>query len=523
MRALSFKACLIGAALTASAASAQTSDTVTLKSFDGFTQLRGEIIEFDGKTFSIKTGLGVIQVNALQVECEGEACPQNLMFGAEFGIYGSNTVGAALMPALIQGYADKLNADLVQDLSSVANERVLRIIHENGKEMAAIDLRARGSSTGSEGLSEGAATIGMTSRQMKDQEAAVLRRAGFTDPRDTENEHILALDGLIVITHPGNPLNSIELDELAYVFSGDVTNWSELGGPDLPIVVHSANQASGSFDTFNTLVLDAAGENLSRAALQFEGNEELSDAVSRTPGAIGFTGAAYARASKVLNLRQGCGIISTPSTFSMKTEEYPLSRRLYLYDTPADAPAHSRQLLEYALADEAQGIVEEAGFVSLREERVTLESQGMRLVHAIVGEPEFSLTDMREMLTELKEAERLSLTFRFTQGSTILDPRSARDAVLLGQGLSEGRYAGKEILLVGFTDSIGEATINRGLSLRRANEVFARLGDVIGPVTLSQLPVRTLGYGEIAPVGCNTTFEGRQNNRRVEVWIRDLR
>ncbi|MEM7671424.1 MAG: substrate-binding domain-containing protein, partial [Pseudomonadota bacterium] len=239
MRAKLFSTCLAGAVFSASLAGAQQSDVVTLKSFDGFTQLRGEILEFDGQTFSIKTGLGVIQVDALQVECEGEACPKNLMFGAEFGIFGSNAIGASLMPALIQGYADRLNADLVQELTANDNERVLRIIHENGEEMAAIDLRAKGSADASVGLSARNATIGMSSRRMKDAEAVRMRQAGLNDPRDTDNEHILALDGLIIVTHPSNPLNSIELDELPYVFSGEVTNWSELGGPNQGIVLHT--------------------------------------------------------------------------------------------------------------------------------------------------------------------------------------------------------------------------------------------------------------------------------------------
>ncbi|MBY8974739.1 phosphate ABC transporter substrate-binding/OmpA family protein [Rhodobacteraceae bacterium NNCM2] len=512
---------LLGALLGSSIAQAQTGETVTLRSLDGFTQLRGEIVSFDGKTFSIRTGLGTINVDAMQVECEGEACPKNLMFGAEFGVYGSNTIGASLMPSLIQGYADQLDADLVQELSATENERTMRIIHQNGEEMAAIDLRAHGSGTAATGLGDGNATIGMASRRIKDNEVASLRAAGIPELRDTDHEHILALDGLIIVTHPDNPLNSIELDELPYVFSGEVTNWSELGGPDQEIILHARNDESGTFDTFDTLVLDPAAEEISTDALRFESNAELSDAVSRTPGAIGFTGAAYARAAKVLNLKQACGIISEPTTFSMKTEEYPLSRRLYLYDLPSDAPAHSRQLVDFALSPAAQGIVEEAGFVSLGEERTALANQGQRLVHAIVGEPEFALGDMRAMLTELREAERLSVTFRFNQG-TNLDPRSLRDAITLAEGIAAGEYPGKEILLVGFTDSIGQAELNRSLSLRRANEVYAALASVIGPTVLAELPVRTLGFGEIAPVGCNTTFAGRENNRRVEVWLRDL-
>ncbi|MEM8792974.1 MAG: phosphate ABC transporter substrate-binding/OmpA family protein [Pseudomonadota bacterium] len=513
---------LMAALLGSTAVSAQTGNTVVLKSFDGFTQLRGEIESFDGRTFSIRTGLGVIQVDALQVQCEGEACPQDLLFGAEFGVFGSNTIGASLMPALIQGYADKLDADLVQELSAVENERVMRIIHETGEEMAAIDLRAHGSGTSYSGLEAGQATIGMSSRQMKDDEAQLLASLGNGDLRGTDYEHILALDGLIIVTHQSNPLSSIDFEELPFVFSGEITNWSELGGPDQPIVVYSHQENTGTYDTFASLVMDPVGEITSPTVERFVSNAELSDKVARTPGAIGFTGAAFARSAKVLGLRQECGLVSEPSTFAMKTEEYPLSRRLYLYSLPDGAPAHSRQLLDFALSDEAQGIVEDTGFVSLAEERVSMAGQGARLVHAIVGEDEVSLPAMRELLTELRDAERLSVTFRFNQGSSDLDARSSQDAIRLANDLVEGKFAGQEVLLVGFTDSIGQADLNRGLSLRRANEVLAQLGRIMGPTTLSELPVSALGFGEIAPVGCNTSFAGRRNNRRVEVWVRDL-
>ncbi|MEM7506400.1 MAG: phosphate ABC transporter substrate-binding/OmpA family protein [Pseudomonadota bacterium] len=493
-----------------------------MRSFDGFTQLRGEIVDFDGKSFTINTGLGVIQVDALQVECEGEACPEDLLFNAKFGVYGSNAMGSALMPALIQGYADRLDADVVRERASVETESVIRIVHENGKEMAAIDLKAGGSQMAYAGLGSGSAALGMSSRRMKDAEAAQLASNGGADLRNTEYENVVALDGLLILTHPDNPMDTIGLEDLTDIYSGVIGNWSEVGGPDLDIVVHSADASTGTFDTFNSLLLEPLGESLTPAAKGFLSSADLSDAVARTPGAIGFSSAANARAAKVMKIRQECGIVSEPTTFAIKTEEYPLSRRLYLYAAPEGAPAHAQQLLSYALSDEAQGIVEDADFVSLREERASLASQGIRLAHAIIGEDEFSLDAMREMLGELREADRLTTTFRFNQGSTELDARSSRDVTTLARALADGDFDGKEVLLIGFTDSIGQFELNRSLALRRAEQVRQRLAGIVGPQAFGRLAVRTLGYGELTPVGCNNTFEGRQINRRVEVWVRDL-
>lgn len=499
-----------------------TNPVVTLKSFDGSTQLKGELLDFDGQTFTISTVVGTIQVDAFQVDCEGDGCPQSLLFGAEFTVAGSNTIGAELMPALIQGYADSLDAQLVREVGANTDESTLRMIHPNGQEMAEVSLIASGSGASFPSLAAREVSIGMSSRRIRDREVEALISAGITDPRDTANEHVLALDGLIAIVHPDNPLRSLSVEDLALIFSGEATNWSEVGGPDRPITVYSRDQNSGTFDSFDSLVLRPFGVQLTGGADLFSSNIELSDRVASDPNGIGFTGIAFARGAKVLAIRQECGITSMPTSFSMKSEEYPLARRLYLYDLPEGKPAHATQLLNYALSDEAQTVIEEAGFVSQAVESQSLEAQGSRLIYGLVSEDEFSLSLMRAMLNELRNSERLSITFRFTPGSSRLEPRSEREARLLAEALAAGDYPGKEVLLVGFTDSIGEFELNRGLSLRRAQGVVDLMFSSVATGSLDAVPIRTLGYGELTPVGCNSTFQGRLANRRVEVWLRDI-
>ncbi|MEM1162469.1 MAG: substrate-binding domain-containing protein, partial [Pseudomonadota bacterium] len=297
-----------------SAVAQSGSDVVTLRSFDGFTQLRGRLVDFDGSRFTIETVLGIIQVDALQVNCEGDACPQNLMFGAEFGIYGSNTIGGVLMPALIQGYADKLDATLVTELASNDQESMLRIVHNDGREMAAIDLKSPGSTFGYSGLAEAKADIGMSARRARDRDVNLLNAAGMEDPRDTENEHVIGLDGLIVIVNAQNPIQSMSLEELGLVFAGIVTNWSQLGGPDAPIKLHSRDEESGTFQSFGSLVLSPQNALLSPTAIQYGDNNALSDAVAGDTGGIGVTGIANQRAAKAIPIRQECGILSYPTS-----------------------------------------------------------------------------------------------------------------------------------------------------------------------------------------------------------------
>ena len=97
------------------------------------------------------------------------------------------------------------------------------------------------------------------------------------------------------------------------------------------------------------------------------------------------------------------------------------------------------------------------------------------------------------------------------------------DVKRLSEMIARGEFAGREVLLVGFTDSIGQFDLNRGLAVRRAQGVLDEIALAAGPAALATTRVTVQGFGELTPVGCNETFQGRFANRRVEVWVRDQR
>jgi phosphate transport system substrate-binding protein len=503
---------------------------VTLTSHDGATRLEGELLGFDGKTYRLRTGVGTINVDATQVTCEGDGCPgQTAGTGqiddanqeADTGpvsIAGSNVVGDGLMPALAEGYADVLEVELVREVGAGENERVFRLIDGLGNEVTAINVGAHGTATAFPALAEGTAEIGLAARRMNGREA------GLADLRDTADEHILALDGLIVIVHPDNPVRSLTLDQIAGVFAGRITSWAELGGPDQPISVYVPDDRSGTLAVFEAMVMRPRRLTVVEAAERLEDHADLSDLVSIDPAGIGLTGFAFARGSRMLAIRQQCGLVSFPTTFAMKTEEYPLGRRLYAYGSgKGPLSAHAHGLLEFALSDAAQPIIAEAGFVDRDIEGQGIDVQGARLAHSLASPEEFSLPLFREMLTEIKDAERLSITFRFNLGSSNLETRSQSEAERFARLLAGGAYPGKDILLVGFTDSIGEFDVNRGLAVRRAQRVLDTLKAAVPEGALDAVPILVQSYGELTPVGCNETAEGQELNRRVEVWVRDKR
>lgn len=240
------------------------------------------------------------------------------------------------------------------------------------------------------------------------------------------------------------------------------------------------------------------------------------------PYGIGFTGFANRGDAKAVTLKGGCGIYSTPSEFSIKTEEYPLSRRLSVYVPDRTLPAVATDLVDYLSANTAQQVVAQAGYVNLEVSEKSVDEQGLRIASAILSASGgVGLNNLQLMMKTLVDAKRLSITFRFMDGSSTLDVRAQHDTSRLLDWLVASDLTGKEVLLVGFTDSNGKLTVNMALAEQRAKQVLKTLTAAAPQGGLDGVHFETVGLGEVSPMICNDVANGRFVNRRVEVWVRD--
>ena len=519
---------LCAASLLAMASSA-AAEEVTLSMIGTGEILRGELVGFDADSYTVTSAqFGTLRLARSKFNCIRGACPAAtsppkiaaLNVGPNFGIHGSNTIGAQLMPALLEAYAESIGAKAIKRVGKEAEEVEYELQGSDGRSLAKVDLQSHGSGTSFPALARGDAQIGMASRPIKDKEQTFMDLAGYLGMRAPGKEHVVALDGLLAIVSPQNPLSSISIEDMAKVFAGEITDWSQLGQSPGPINVYARDDKSGTYDTFNSLVLKPNKRKISGQAKRFESNADLSDQVAGDPRGIGFTGIAYRRNAKVLSISSPCGIEKSPSVFSVKTEEYPLSRRLFLYTTDSLIAPHGRKLLQFALSDDAQDVVVDVGFIDQSIDRLSFAAQGDRLAKALDVDPgDFDLALMRTATSELSKGERLSTTFRFNFGSSELDNKALQDIGRLANLLKRAAYRDSQFLLVGFADSVGAFDKNRSLSLTRALKVQAALQISAGR-DLPENKVVPLGLGELMPVACNETESGRALNRRVEVWIR---
>ena len=412
-----------------------------------------------------------------------------------FRVAGSNTIGAELLPALMEKFLIKMDAKNIRREQLLPDETVLSFDRTGTNERQGVLIQAHGSSTAFQALETGACDIGISSRPVKKEECERLRSLG--DMLSPTCEHVVGLDGLAVIVCRSNPVNSLTISQIAGIFSGEIRDWAEVGGSPGPIHLHARNDQSGTYDSFRSMVL--GDRVLKSEAKRYEDSTALTEAVSTDSGGIGFIGLPYVRAAKALAVSETGAQALFPNSFSVATEDYGLSRRLFLYTAMVPRHPWTTAFTEFALTDEGQKLVEETGFVS---QQVSIENI-------------LTTANMPERYRKFaKTAEgRLSLSFRFRSGKTELDAKAIRDLDRVVRLLAKPENRRKQVRLLGFSDQSGNRNSNLKLSEDRAREILAQLS--LRGVSVSDV----LAMGSEMPVASNDTKIGQEKNRRVEIWV----
>ncbi|MDG6399414.1 phosphate ABC transporter substrate-binding/OmpA family protein [Pseudomonas quasicaspiana] len=411
-------------------------------------------------------------------------------------IHGSNTIDAQLGPALVEGLMRKQGLrDVRTEPGPSVNE--LRVVgtSADGKPLK-VEIAAHGSGTGFSALKARKADIAASSRPIKEKEIQDLAEIG--NLKSPGAEQVIAIDGVAVILHPGNPIRELTTEQLARVFAGEIRNWQALGGKDGEIHLYVRDEQSGTFETFKELVLLKYGKTLAAGAKRFESSEQLSDEVSGDRNGIGFIGLPYVRHAKAVAVADGESRPMLPTVSLIATEDYPLSRRLYLY-----LPIEARQpwataLVDFAQSAEGQAIVAQNGFVAQTVQTIKVQATAQM---------------PSEYQTLTREAERLSVNFRFAQGSAKLDNKALLDVQRVADYLKQHGKLDQRVTLVGFGDAKSDPQRAQLLSRLRAMAVRREL--MKSNITLREV----VGFGDEMPVAANDLDDGRIKNRRVEVWV----
>lgn len=414
-----------------------------------------------------------------------------------FNIHGSNTLGTKLVPLWVKKY---LASQGVQHISMkpALDANTFRILGMLDNAPIFVDISAHGSSTGFKHLLKDPHTIAMSSRKINKQEAGEFLHFSTPDTQKENRpiEHVVGMDGLAIIVNNINSIQSLTLQQVTQIFSGQITSWAELGGPDLNITIHSRDTSSGTWKIFQRSILSEDGA-LVRTAKRFESNAGVSEAVARTPGAIGFTPLAFVGKNRALALTQNDGVNIYPKRLEVATEDYPISRRLFLYARPKHNNAHIEQFLDFVHSDEGQSLVDTAGFIS----------QNIQVYPAaknLQGPAGYSQLTLK--------SKRLSVNFRFHSNSATLDHKAQQDIKRLARFLKTQSPSDHHIQLVGFGDQ--KQSESRSILLSKLRAAAVKRALFKEGVKCESV----MGFGSQLPVVANhqhSTFV----NQRVEVWI----
>jgi phosphate transport system substrate-binding protein len=509
---------LAGALAFSSPATAQT---VNLKSEDGSVDIVGVLAGVESDAYILETTMGQIRVATDQVTCFGDGCPIAHVGSADVHIGGSDTVGLGLMPLLLDGYAGAQNAATDVQPTTIPNEVIAKLTGDDGygDELATILVSSTTSGNGFDLIEAGKIDVSMASRRIRPEEARAIRNAGGGNMVSPSQEHVIAVDSLVLITHPDNPVKSLTQAQVADIYAGRITNWSEVGGADLPILATTLPEGSGTRSVFESRIFGDSGSAISADITVVATNPDASQFIDENIGGLAYVSFAFQRGGNPLTIVNNCGIAMRPDAFSARTEEYALQRRLYAYTREDTVTEATQDFLSYVKSVDADNQITKAGFIGFAVDRrdQSLDGQRARALLAPVDDP-YEAGFMRDMLAQMVDYDRLSTTFRFRSGSSNLDERAAIDKQRLITYL-EAQPEGTEIVFVGFTDAIGEFDGNLSLSQRRAALVEEEFSKVAGD-RLPNVRFSSVGFGEVSPSACNDTEDGRRINRRVEVWIK---
>jgi phosphate transport system substrate-binding protein len=252
------------------------------------------------------------------------------VFAGSIVIKGSDTLGAKLVPQLAEAF---------------------KASHPE----STFNISAEGSTTGIAAIIDGTAQIGMSSRKVEPTEEASAQAKGVKF-----FPTVVAHDGIAVVVNAKNPVTKLTKKQVEKLFTGDVTDWSAVGGNAGMVSVYTRNTSSGTFKDFKTMAMKK--RDYAASSQKMAGNEQIAAEVGKNENGIGYVGLAYSKSPGVkVVVIEGTELTDE----NVRTGQYPYSRETYLYTNGAPA-GEAKSFVDFAVSPEGQKIAAQVGFVPVK-------------------------------------------------------------------------------------------------------------------------------------------------------------
>ncbi|MFQ6677991.1 MAG: PstS family phosphate ABC transporter substrate-binding protein [Fidelibacterota bacterium] len=223
-----------------------------------------------------------------------------------------------------------------------------------------ISVTGGGSGTGIAALLNGTTDICIASRKIKSKELELAKEKGLQP-----DEIITARDGIAVVVNPGNPITSLTIEQIGKIYTGAYTNWTQVSGPDKPIIVLSRESSSGTYVFFQKRVMNK--KDYTRNAMLMPSTSAIVQSVAQDEWAIGYVGLGYALGAgaivKMLAVKEAIDSQAIiPAVETVQSGAYAIARPLHFY-TDGVATGTAKNFVDFVLSGEGQKIVLETGYV----------------------------------------------------------------------------------------------------------------------------------------------------------------
>ena len=296
------------------------------------------------KLISLIAGVAIV---AAATGCSGTATSS--VAGTDSSAAGTSSTAGTSASEASSAAAEELSGTLSMN-GSTSMEKVIKAVNgafmEKNKGVT-VNLNLTGSGTGIQEASEGKCDIGNSSRKLKDEEAEKL------------DATVVGLDGIALVVNPANKLEDITLQDLAKVYSGEITNWKELGGDDKSIVVIGREDGSGTRDGFESIVM---GDKEPKYAQELESTGSVINAVATTDGAIGY--ASLANVDETVKALKIGGVEATEE--NVKSGAYEVQRPFICATLKGSDNKLVKAYLDFILSEEGQALVLAQGAVPVK-------------------------------------------------------------------------------------------------------------------------------------------------------------
>jgi len=304
-------------------------DSVLLLANDGSARIPGKLISVNDTEFVIESAHGVLTVRQEFVTCEGNGWPDSGPQLDRIMVAVPDPSVARLVTTIVGDYVSSKDFNLTEQLMADSDLPVLLIGDEEGLEVGRLSMAQMDNRTAMRVLFSGQVAFALTRERLTPKQVVAALGFSVQDISDVVTEEIIGLDAVDFVVSEGSSIDVMDLDAANAILAGQITNWSQLGGANAPVELHSLSQSAGLLEQLRVHGFSSAA--LVGDAELHDSVETMNEIVRARDNALGVAFRSQVQDVKSLSLSSAYNVFVDSSEFAIQTEEYPLGVRLYRY------------------------------------------------------------------------------------------------------------------------------------------------------------------------------------------------